>query len=51
MIWLAIALTAALAARSAGARPTRSTWFAMIASTLGIGLFAREHTRPQWSQP
>jgi hypothetical protein len=36
---VAIAMTTALAARSAGARLTRSTWFAVIASTVGVGLF------------
>ena len=36
---VAITLTTVLAARSTGGRLTRSTWLAVIASTLGVGLF------------
>jgi hypothetical protein len=36
---VAITLTTALAVRSTGGRMTGSTWLALIASTLGVGLF------------
>jgi len=36
---IAITLTTMLASRSGSARPTRSTWLAVVASTFGVGLF------------